>query len=162
MTRTENKKLWPFQQGPAILSVQEKLCTETQPARQSLSQEAKRSLPPARFNPFSGDISTTGGAHPAQEFTGELCVNIFVGNLSYALTEDELREVFEEYGEVSSARIVLDRETNRSRGFAFVEMPDTTAAKAAIRELDGRELGGRPLRLNEAKPKGSRRPSGPY
>ena len=64
-------------------------------------------------------------------------MKLFVGNLSFSLTEDELRETFEEYGEVESANILLDRETNRSRGFGFIEMPDVTAAKAAVRELDG-------------------------
>lgn len=85
-------------------------------------------------------------------------MKIFVGNLSYSMTEDQLREVFEEYGEVTSAHIIVDRETNRARGFGFVEIPDITGAKAAIRELDGRELGGRRLRVNEAKPKRDRNP----
>ena len=80
-------------------------------------------------------------------------MNIFVGNLSFSTREDSLRSAFEAYGEVSSARVVMDRETGRSRGFAFVEMSNNGEAQAAIQALDGRELDGRPLKVNEARPK---------
>jgi len=74
---------------------------------------------------------------------------IYVGNLPWRTTDDELRAHFATYGSVNSVAIITDRETGRSRGFAFVEMDDDGAEKA-IREADGKELGGRPLRVNEA------------
>nr|WP_211436410.1 RNA-binding protein [Campylobacter mucosalis] len=80
-------------------------------------------------------------------------VNIYVGNLSYRMTESELRGAFEPFGEVVRAKIVKDRETNRSKGFGFVEMPDDDAAKRAIEELNNKEVSGRALRVNEAKPR---------
>jgi RNA recognition motif-containing protein len=80
-------------------------------------------------------------------------VNIYVGNLSYKMTEEELEAVFGQYGTVLSAKIVVDRETNRSKGFAFVEMEDDAAANEAISELNNKELGGRNLRVNEARPR---------
>ncbi len=83
-------------------------------------------------------------------------MNIFVGNLSFSTTEDELRDAFAQFGEVSSARIIQDRETQRSRGFGFVEMPDDNDAQVAIRELDGTSLDGRDLRINEARPREER------
>lgn len=79
--------------------------------------------------------------------------NIYVGNCSYELNDEELRELFATYGEVDRVSIIRDRETGRSRGFAFVEMADATAALAAIEGLNGRDLGGRALKVNEAKPK---------
>jgi RNA recognition motif-containing protein len=78
---------------------------------------------------------------------------IFVGNCSFNVTEDELRSVFAAYGEVSSVSVITDRDTGRPRGFAFVEMSDDTAAQAAIRGINGTELGGRTLNVNEARPK---------
>ncbi len=89
-------------------------------------------------------------------------MNIFVGNLSYSCTEDELREAFEQYGEVSSARIILDRETQRSRGFGFVEMSNDNDARAAVEALEGYSLAGRNIRVNEARPREDRRPSHRY
>jgi RNA recognition motif-containing protein len=80
-------------------------------------------------------------------------VNIYVGNLSYKMTEEELEAVFGQYGTVLSAKIVVDRETNRSKGFAFVEMEDDAAANQAISELNNKEFGGRNLRVNEARPR---------
>ncbi len=80
-------------------------------------------------------------------------MNIFVGNLSFNTREEDLREAFEAYGQVSSARIITDRETGRSRGFAFVEMPNGDEGSAAIAALDGRDLDGRALKVNEARPK---------
>lgn len=80
-------------------------------------------------------------------------MNIYVANLSFDLQDEELKELFTAYGEISSARIIMDKMTNRSRGFGFVEMPDENAAKKAIAELDGSTIGGRPIKVNEAKPK---------
>ena len=77
---------------------------------------------------------------------------IYVGNLPFSATEDEVRALFAEYGEVASVALITDRETGRPRGFGFVEMaPD--AADAAIKALDGTEMGGRNLRVNEARPR---------
>jgi cold-inducible RNA-binding protein len=80
-------------------------------------------------------------------------VNIYVGNMSFDMSEEDLRQAFAVYGEVSSARIITDRETGRPRGFGFVEMPDDDAAKKAIEELNGKEISGRTLTVNEARPK---------
>jgi RNA recognition motif-containing protein len=79
-------------------------------------------------------------------------VNLFVGNLPFTTTDDDLRQAFEAYGTVDSARVILDRDTGRSRGFGFVEMPDE-AANAAIEALDGSELAGRQIKVNEARPR---------
>ena len=80
-------------------------------------------------------------------------MNIYVGNLSYGMSEDELRQAFSAHGEVSSAKILMDRETGRSRGFGFVEMPNQSEAEAAIAQLNGKDVGGRALRINEARPR---------
>ena len=80
-------------------------------------------------------------------------MNIYVANLSFDLRDEDLKELFASYGDVSSARIIMDKMTSRSRGFGFVEMPDDEAAKNAIAELDGSTIGGRPIKVNEAKPK---------
>ena len=80
-------------------------------------------------------------------------MNIYVGNLSYSMSEDELREAFSAHGEVSSVKILTDRETGRSRGFGFVEMPNAGEGEKAISQLNGKELGGRALRINEARPR---------
>jgi RNA recognition motif-containing protein len=79
-------------------------------------------------------------------------VNLFVGNLPFSTTDDDLRQAFEAYGTVDSARVILDRDTGRSRGFGFVEMPDD-AGNAAIEALDGSELAGRQIKVNEARPR---------
>jgi len=84
--------------------------------------------------------------------------NIYVGNLPYSSTEDELRQLFEQYGQVSSAKIITDRETGRSRGFGFVEMESDGEADAAIEALNGNDYGGRKVVVNEARPKGDRGP----
>jgi RNA recognition motif-containing protein len=78
-------------------------------------------------------------------------MNIYVGNVSFNLTEDELRQVFEAYGQVSSVKIIKDKITGNSRGFAFVDMPDKAEAAAAIAGTNGKEVGGRALRVNEAR-----------
>jgi RNA recognition motif-containing protein len=80
-------------------------------------------------------------------------MNIYVGNLSYGMTEDELRDAFAAHGEVSSVKILTDRETGRSRGFGFVEMPNQAEGETAIAQLNGKDVGGRPLRVNEARPR---------
>jgi len=80
-------------------------------------------------------------------------MNIYVGNLPYRMTDDELRDLFAEFGEVTSARIIMDKMTDRSKGFGFVEMSDKAAAEKAIREVNGKDMGGRQLRVNEAQPR---------
>lgn len=79
-------------------------------------------------------------------------MNIYVGNLTYDLSEDDLQQIFNEYGEVSSVKIIKDRDTNRSKGFGFITMDDDENASKAISELDGVEVSGRTLRVNEARP----------
>ena len=80
-------------------------------------------------------------------------MNLYVGNLSYTTTEGSLRKAFEAFGAVDSARIIIDKMTDKSKGFAFIEMPNANEAKAAIEGLDGKDVDGRPLRVNEARPK---------
>lgn len=80
-------------------------------------------------------------------------MRIYVGNLSYRATEEELTELFESYGEVAEVRVITDRETGRSRGFAFVEMPNADEANAAIEGLNETDHQGRTLRINEAQPR---------
>ena len=89
--------------------------------------------------------------------------NIFVGNLDFGATEESIRSLFEEYGAVDRVNLVTDRDTGRSRGFAFVEMTNSEEADRAINALNGTNLGGRPLNVNEARPKpsgGGRGPGG--
>src|SRR6476646_11879463 len=86
--------------------------------------------------------------------------NLYVGNLPHSTTEDELRNLFQAHGAVERVSMVTDRETGRSRGFAFVEMTDAGEAEKAIAALNGTELGGRALKINEAKPKTDRPRSG--
>lgn len=78
---------------------------------------------------------------------------LYVGNLPFSSTEEELRELFERHGSVDSVSVITDRETGRPRGFAFVEMSEPSAATDAIRALDGTQLGGRALKVNEAQDK---------
>ena len=80
-------------------------------------------------------------------------MNIYVGNLSYGVSEDNLREVFEAYGEVSSCKVITDKYSGRSKGFGFVEMDNDSEARAAIDQLDGAEIDGRAVRVNEARPR---------
>jgi len=77
---------------------------------------------------------------------------LFVGNLAYTVTDDELKEHFAQAGEVVSARVITDRETNRSRGFGFVEFADDATAKKAMTELQDSEISGRAINIDEAKP----------
>jgi RNA recognition motif-containing protein len=83
-------------------------------------------------------------------------MNIYVGNLSYQATEDEVRDAFAAHGDVKSVNVIIDRMTGQSRGFAFVEMATKEAGEAAIAALNGFELRGRPLRINEARPREER------
>jgi RNA recognition motif-containing protein len=83
-------------------------------------------------------------------------VNIYVGNLSFDTDDAALRAAFEAFGEVTSAQVITDRDTGRSRGFGFVEMPSDDEAKAAISGLDGTDLDGRALKVNPARPRGDR------
>jgi len=80
-------------------------------------------------------------------------MNLYVGNLPYRMSEDQLKEAFEEYGQVASCTIIKDKVTGSSKGFGFLEMPDPTEAAAAISGLNGRELLGRKLNVNEARPR---------
>ncbi len=80
-------------------------------------------------------------------------MNLYVGNLSYQVRENDLKEVMEDYGTVVSVKIIKDRETNRSKGFGFVELENDDAAKRVIAELNGSEYAGRPLVIKEALPK---------
>jgi len=79
-------------------------------------------------------------------------MNIFVGNLNYALSEDELRDLFTEHGDVDSVKIINDRMTGRSKGFGFIEMPNDDEAQSAIDALDGTDVGGRAIKVNKARP----------
>ena len=84
-------------------------------------------------------------------------MNIYVGNLPFAVTDEELRKTFEDFGQVDSANVIKDHFSGRSRGFGFVEMPNKDEAEAAIAGLHNKELGGRPLNVNEARPRPERR-----
>jgi len=88
-------------------------------------------------------------------------MNIYVGNLAYATTEDELRDAFAEFGEVTSVNLIIDRGTGQSKGFGFVEMADNSAAEAAIKALNGVAMSGRNIKVNEAKPREQRPARGP-
>jgi RNA recognition motif-containing protein len=87
-------------------------------------------------------------------------MNIFVGNLAFTVTEQDVRALFAPYGVVDRVNLITDRETGRLRGFGFVEMADDKAAQEAITALNGRELAGRALNVNEARQRDERRPSG--
>ncbi|MDX2443307.1 MAG: RNA-binding protein [Bacteroidales bacterium] len=78
-------------------------------------------------------------------------MNIYVGNLNYGITEDELREVFEKYGEVTSAKIISDKYSGRSKGFGFIEMTNDEEAKEAIENIDGTDVKGRNIKVNQAR-----------
>jgi RNA recognition motif-containing protein len=91
----------------------------------------------------------------------KLMMNIYVGNLPYSVTEDELRNAFAAFGEVNSVNLITDRDTGQSKGFAFVEMADNASADAAIKGLNDTAMGGRNLKVNQAKPRGERPSRGP-
>jgi len=84
-------------------------------------------------------------------------MNIYIANLSYGVNDADLKELFQEYGEVTSANVIKDRDTGRSRGFAFVEMPNDSEALKAIKELNGAEYDGKEITVNTAKPKTEKR-----
>lgn len=83
-------------------------------------------------------------------------MNIYISNLSYGISDADLKDLFAEYGEISSAKVIMDRETGRSRGFGFVEMPDDTLAQKAIDELNEAEYDGKVIRVTVAKPRTDR------
>ncbi|RXJ86686.1 RNA-binding protein [Arcobacter sp. CECT 8985] len=83
-------------------------------------------------------------------------MQIYVGNMSYGTTEESLRALFAQYGEVNSVKIITDRETGRAKGFGFIGMDDNAAGQNAIDELNGKEFEGRTLKINEAKPREER------
>ena len=84
-------------------------------------------------------------------------MNIFIGNLSYNVTEGDLRQAFETFGQVASATVIKDEQSGRSKGFGFVEMPDNADAQSAIRGLNDKELKGRTLKVNTARPRNNNR-----
>ncbi len=87
-------------------------------------------------------------------------MNIYVGNLSFDATENDVRQAFEAHGAVSSANLIMDRETGRPRGFGFVEMPNDEEARKAITAINETEIAGRAVKVNEAKPREDRGPRG--
>jgi len=87
-------------------------------------------------------------------------MNLYVGNLPYRISEDQLRSTFEEFGSVSSCTIIKDKVTGQSKGFGFLEMPERTEAEAAISNLNGRDLMGRKINVNEARPRENRAAGG--
>lgn len=87
-------------------------------------------------------------------------MNIYVGNLPYSTTDDDLRNAFAAYGEVSSVNLITDKFTGQSKGFAFVEMSDNSSADAAIKGLNETAMGGRNIKVNQAKPRGERSSGG--
>jgi RNA recognition motif-containing protein len=93
-------------------------------------------------------------SHPhGEKKRGFEYMNIYVGNLSYQTTEDEIRQAFSQHGEVTSASIIKDKFSGESRGFAFVEMPNANEGRQAIQAMNGADLGGRALKVNEARPR---------
>ncbi len=87
-------------------------------------------------------------------------MNIYVGNLAFSVTEEDLKRAFEAFGQVASVNVIKDQYSGQSKGFGFVEMPETSEAKAAIAALNGKELNGRALNVNEARPKADRNRGG--
>jgi cold-inducible RNA-binding protein len=85
-----------------------------------------------------------------------MATKLFVGSLAYSVTDDELEQFFASAGKVTSAKVIIDRDTNRSKGFGFVEMESDDEAKSAIQQLDGKELNGRAIAVNEARPQENR------
>lgn len=89
-------------------------------------------------------------------------MNLYVGNLPYRMTDDQLRQEFEQYGQVASCTIIMDKATGQSKGFGFLEMPSREEAEAAITGLNGREIQGRRLNVNEARPRENAGAGGGY
>jgi RNA recognition motif-containing protein len=90
----------------------------------------------------------------------DMMKKLYVGNLPFAVDDEALRQMFEEHGQVTSANVITDRDTGRSRGFGFVEISGDDDADAAIKAMDGHAIEGRPLKVNEARPREDRRPRG--
>ena len=88
----------------------------------------------------------------------EFLMNLYMGNLANKVTEEDLQEIFGNYGEVSSAKVIKDKSSNLSRGFGFVEMPNNSEADAAIKALNGEDLKGKSLKISEARPRSEKRP----
>jgi RNA recognition motif-containing protein len=88
-----------------------------------------------------------------------VATKLYVGNLTYGMTDSDLQNLFEPHGTVRSAQVIMDRETNRSKGFGFVEMENADQAQAAIKAMNGVDINGRPLTVNEARPREDRGPS---
>ena len=86
-----------------------------------------------------------------------MTTNIYVGNLTFDTDSAQLESLFSQHGQVTKAQVVMDRDTGRSRGFGFVEMPNKSEAETAITQLNGKDVGGRALRINEARPREQRR-----
>lgn len=126
-----------------------RVCGDGQPDRILLNDTSWLASRALDSTPLIESLSLSNGVR--------VCLmNIYVGNLSYTLSEDELRDAFGEFGEVSSVKILMDRETGRSRGFGFVEMTNQTEGEAAVAQLNGKDVGGRALRVNEARPREER------
>ncbi len=89
-------------------------------------------------------------------------MNIYVGNLAYSVTEEDLKRTFEAYGQVETANVIKDQYSNQSKGFGFVEMPDQAEAQAAISALNGKDLNGRTLTVNEARPRADKNRGGGF
>jgi RNA recognition motif-containing protein len=89
-------------------------------------------------------------------------MNIYVGNLAYSVTEEDLTKAFEAFGQVASANVIRDQYSKQSKGFGFVEMPESSEAQAAISGLNGKELNGRAINVNEARPRADRRGGGGF
>lgn len=106
-------------------------------------------------NVWSGQGSLPGGWTTGPKLR-EQYVNIFVGNLAFTVTSEQLRDVFSGFGAVISASVILDRETGKSKGFGFVEMQDASAGESAIQALNEQPINGRPVRVNEARPRAPR------
>lgn len=113
-----------------------------------LGCSAKKSAQRPAKKPAKGETQKFEKRHPAP---ADGSIEIYVGNLSYDLTEDQLRKEFEAYGKVNSARIITNRYTNRSKGFGFVHMPDRAEADAAVKALSDKDILGRKLKCNVAK-----------
>jgi hypothetical protein len=107
--------------------------------------------PPSSRDSDQWVVGIWDGARQRKAFRHPM--NIYVGNLSFRSTEADLERLFNEYGQVDSAAVITDRDTGRSRGFGFVEMANDDEARKAIEELDGHEIEGRKLRVNEAQPR---------
>jgi len=96
------------------------------------------------------------GRFESRAARNEALKKLYVGNLPFETTEEDLRELFEQHGPTTSVRVIMDRDTGRSRGFGFVEFETEANAQSALQALDGKDLGGRALRVNEAQDKGGR------